>query len=113
MRISDWSSDVCSSDLIDQCAGFDGERRARVDLDAGLYGARGFQRDLSGLAAGDNGIVERCSAVDVGRKDQPHLLISAGRTRRLTERFQRTIGQIEQIDLLEIGRAAGREKVWT
>src|SRR3546814_6924804 len=53
MRISDWSSDVCSSDLTDrEQAGFDPARAAdadgRVDGDSGLVLQRGQQLVLRG-----------------------------------------------------------------
>src|SRR3546814_19461865 len=37
MRISDWSSDVCSSDLLDRLAGGEGAAGRRIPLFAGIF----------------------------------------------------------------------------
>src|SRR3546814_5539929 len=60
MRISDWSSDVCSSDLVLEVAGGDGPRVALVPRlgemgdDVGLFQSRdGVQRHEPGIARAD------------------------------------------------------------
>src|SRR3546814_10252081 len=56
MRISDWSSDVCSSDLVDlveQRPGIDDDAGADDRHLAGPHDPRGQQRQLVGLVADD------------------------------------------------------------
>src|SRR3546814_5715330 len=89
MRISDWSSDVCSSDLR---LAVPGTERAQVDhlgLDAlGGERLRGRCRDVHGRRPGDDGDVDRKSvvkgksesvSVDLGGR---RIMITRMRTRR-------------------------------
>src|SRR3546814_19622750 len=60
MRISDWSSDLCSSDLLPLCAQRRGQGREQVGVEPGR--ARVFQRiadERRRGAAGDAGQAER------------------------------------------------------
>src|SRR3546814_10139853 len=73
IRISDWSSDVCSSDLDLGVSGRDGDRAGSGD--GGLVGAEvglddaGVVEDLGGRALGDDGAeLERHHAVAAERK---------------------------------------------
>src|SRR3546814_17381292 len=93
MRISDWSSDVCSSDLLDEVGEDDlliadaHEARQELDLgfrDAPVLGGEVDQPALDGVAGG-----ERRHAIDVG---------AGGSCRRRGVRHQ-------------IGRASCRERV--
>src|SRR3546814_18639013 len=104
MRISDWSSDVCSSDLIggvlgrevgecpfaEQCFIFAGGRRGRC----GRNGGGGTLRDLLGLAV----------ALDV--------LLVAERSRRGCPGCFRWRTRLEPIvPVMQSGRASCRERV--
>src|SRR3546814_1730259 len=65
MRISDWSSDVCSSDLLDLAAAVDG----RLD--------EGGQRDIGDLRTPGGGLLARqlgLQGVDVGEQLDPEPL---------------------------------------
>src|SRR3546814_15620776 len=80
MRISDWSSDVCSSDLVLEVAGGDGPRVALVPRlgemgdDVGLFQSRdGVQRHEPGIAradadAAETGSVSRSEERRVGKE---------------------------------------------
>src|SRR3546814_3460178 len=56
MRISDWSADVCSSDLMAAARPFLGDRRARRETarigGAGFNRIAGFQQHVDGIAVG-------------------------------------------------------------
>src|SRR3546814_16780943 len=107
MRIRNWSSDVCSSDVVEQIGG--GDPRARTADRAAVGHARtgGADRDarirrrveaiVSAVAADDAGVIDReraaRAAVDArGRAgDSTAFLVGDGD---------------------ENGRASGRERVW-
>src|SRR3546814_14463099 len=96
MRISDWSSDVCSSDLLDEVGEDDlliadaHEARQELDLgfrDAPVLGGEVDQPALDGVAGG-----ERRHAIDVGaggicrRRGVRHLSGRGGGDARSEER---------------------------
>src|SRR3546814_2582716 len=87
MRISDWSSDVCSSDLLD--TGLDQLARD-IGLDVGETDRQvGFKlQDLADLRAGEGGDFR----LFLARPRRPH-------------------GEAGDADDAEIGRASGRERV--
>src|SRR3546814_3786149 len=80
MRISDWSSDVCSSDLVhiafdhEHAAGLAGSGRGAIELveRAALVEQRGFGRiQIFGLAVADDAAAERDhAAARVADRDQ-------------------------------------------
>src|SRR3546814_2847360 len=96
MRISDWSSDVCSSDL-KVCASVaavdDDVRRLMDDMLETMYAAPGI-----GLAAPQVGVLKRVIVID-----------TAGEDEKKTPLFLANPELIEVSD--EIGRAACRERV--
>src|SRR3546814_7667879 len=93
MRISDWSSDVCSSDLIDRpmlgpAFLLAGRRRGKAAKQRGAFGRLGsshFPHDLAGLDGADVtaslpvGVVRIAKAIDNGIEDIARLgeLLSA------------------------------------
>src|SRR3546814_9594779 len=85
MRISDWSSDVCSSDLLDQ---------HRVH--AGDFG-RGAERAVVHVASGASG-------------DLRYLARRQGAWRAAVELAQRRKGDVAHVHVEEIGRASCRER---
>src|SRR3546814_8758214 len=95
MRISDWSSDVCSSDLLDP----DGGVADRVD--------RAAERNAAGRIEADG---RRRELRDVRDLQRRHLLAHAGERRQ----WRRTAAalQMQQAEILRtLGRAACRERV--
>src|SRR3546814_5159732 len=73
MRISDWSSDVCSSDLPCYVRSLCLDRRRAARLHADLRGAQGFICD-TGLIAGGNEPTFRRGGLRVGANDvQPEI----------------------------------------
>src|SRR3546814_15458995 len=81
MRISDWSSDVCSSDLAG--AGALGAGRAQVEIELGVE-----------VAAGDRG--QQAAAVDDGELAVGPDVMQAGRRRVQAEARGRTAGESER-----------------
>src|SRR3546814_851548 len=73
MRISDWSSDVCSSDLPGYVRSLGLDRRRAARRHADLRGAQGFICD-TGLIAGGNEPTFRRGGLRVGANDvQPEI----------------------------------------
>src|SRR3546814_8560338 len=78
MRISDWSSDVCSSDLAHGCPEFAGEESFQAADDLGLrlsFGDAAGDVSLGGLVvlhANDDDAVERgvCLSVTAARSEE-------------------------------------------
>src|SRR3546814_16478412 len=91
MRISDWSSDVCSSDLRD---------RAAVDVELGRVGAHLAQPGERDRCEGLVDLVE----IDVVDGE-------AGAGQRPTRRPDRLLEHDDRIAAGEIGRASCRERV--
>src|SRR3546814_7258678 len=86
MRISDWSSDVCSSDLAGQHDGKRGAAEMRCDR---------FEHGVGrGAAAAWRGLVVKADDMPAAPLAQPHM----GRARR-------------DMDRPQIGRASCRERV--
>src|SRR3546814_10536022 len=95
MRISDWSSDVCSSDLVRTL----GHREARIDYTA-------VQRQLHitmQVRRNRGGIVERDAPAIVKRREG-----ASERTRFILQRqaLHQRVGEADQI-----GRASCRDRV--
>src|SRR3546814_15596422 len=130
MRISDWSSDVCSSDLYDPERGALVIARARAFLDEAVPLAGGSWTDLSG----PDGIVLKNPAQYVGKTHKSRLFKHnglhidvlfdsahpigkndrAGIADVMLAAAITTIADLEDsvaaVDAEEIGRAAGRER---
>src|SRR3546814_13836067 len=85
MRISDWSSDVCSSDLVGRRPGDD---------------QAGGHREQQGRDLGDQPVADGEQAVGLDRL--PHRHAELGDADREAA---------DRVDQGEIGRAAGRERV--
>src|SRR3546814_7249106 len=112
MRISDWSSDVCSSDLVDfdDCGVFGvgvGFEQLRIGqpgfhgLDAASQGAFVF------VAVGDHPLQQGDIAVDVfddGLFVQAHAAAGGGA-------LGRCVGQLECLFYLQVGQEIGRAHV--
>src|SRR3546814_19660037 len=113
MRISDWSSDVCSSDLLDwlQIANIDvlalqeiktiddGFPRAELEA-AGYRAVSNGQKTYNGVALlAREEISEVVRDMD-GFADEQKRVIAA------------TINGLRLIRVYEIGQASGRERVW-
>src|SRR3546814_11947857 len=111
MRISDWSSDVCSSDLSKQVAQALDARLAPGQRQCGMQGAAGEDVAVAGpvdqldaLAVG--GELDQVLADDVAGPQARVVRRGAGFFRRRTQRQRGAGGRIEQI-----GRASCRESV--
>src|SRR3546814_5027997 len=85
MRISDWSSDVCSSDLAAAVAGIEGAA-ARLLLPARGRGARAAVRQAAARALLDGGLPGRDGTADHRRpglvRGRTHLAVAGHRLRR-------------------------------
>src|SRR3546814_17984426 len=100
MRISDWSSDVCSSDVVEQHQA----RRAHADPLVGrLHELPGERRPEGGRRIGDD-LLRRSQIEEIGRA-------------RVVAAPRRNVVRIGNSDVVarhhEIGRASCRERVWT
>src|SRR3546814_1907722 len=96
MRISDWSSDVCSSDLVAQVAA---DRRARLAGDRevepiALRRLRVRAQNLHLIAVGDRGPERHDAAVDLGA-DRLIAEIGVHRISEIDRR--RALGKLEQL----------------
>src|SRR3546814_14825511 len=81
MRISDWSSDVCSSDLAAGPRVLLTSDTARIDEAVRLAEAVGLVRDLVNTPAGDLGPAELALAAEEAMKpSRPALTIHSGRS---------------------------------
>src|SRR3546814_13127474 len=105
MRISDWSSDVCSSDLL-QCRS-QGTLIEQVDIVLGVA-SRIFADE-----AGEIGPF-RWNALHGHRRLRPWRQWRASKSAALAERERAATreGRMERSRALEIGRASCRERVW-
>src|SRR3546814_19876000 len=98
MRISDWSSDVCSSDLISRCAGIVDLRLGEGEGDEGSDGG-----DLQGWRAE--------ARPPGGEGCQPIMQRAGGNSgRKAGRRLQRPVEAVAP-PALEIGSASCRESV--
>src|SRR3546814_14059213 len=105
MRISDWSSDVCSSDLVEQLAAAQradiaslaGTGIAGHDVDDAVYGIGSPQRRA--------GAADHLYAVDIFGDDILHVPIDAGKQRRINAP---AVDQDEQLvgEVLRLGISA-------
>src|SRR3546814_13654977 len=91
MRISDWSSDVCSSDLVDSTAGGLHDRRGVADNEGTDGGADDDHRlerlpQHRDLAAHGGIAAERAGDNDQDTDNQPHGAPTRGTTARSEER---------------------------
>src|SRR3546814_6999897 len=110
MRISDWSSDVCSSDLLDRV-----ERGRRFALAvAATAGGKGEEGERGEKNAGHAGfLVCRSELVEKGREGPRERRIDLGEARRLAERGEaghrelRNAARHDAAEMrqIEIGRA--------
>src|SRR3546814_13540731 len=108
MRISDWSSDVCSSDLVRLI--LDAARRHQHQLVDAL---RMRQRKTECDRAAQR-IADQCVVADTDRIER--LLHALDEERQRIFDIVRLVGitvadQVRQDHAIEIGRAAGRERV--
>src|SRR3546814_18848565 len=87
MRISDWSSDVCSSDLIGR------ERRRNEPADVEL---RGFAEDDAVLVEQEDGAGRRDGSEDMARVDI-HALVESDITDRLVEHHRGIHATVEGV----------------
>src|SRR3546814_13350164 len=103
MRISDWSSDVCSSDLIDPAL----EAAARV---AGECERLSGQRDALGREIGDfdKNVSRRLAAPAMLAAHDAGDIVDARVVGDPRHRFGQAVGLAVQ----EIGSASGMERVW-
>src|SRR3546814_19960628 len=98
MRISDWSSDVCSSDLLHAAAEGAGRERLRAGVAVAAAGPADL-RERDGVAVGVG---------QVGRRGHGQYAVAAGEPAATVE--------ATDVDLLrhvaeQIGRASGRARV--
>src|SRR3546814_13911904 len=93
MRISDWSSDVCSSDLVEYL----GRQHLGPPI---LVGAAEQRADSAGLVNG-----AAASGVDGGR------VVHAVSPLMVWKQRDRSIGLAHASQTAQIGRASGRERV--
>src|SRR3546814_17388351 len=124
MRISDWSSDVCSSDLIDRKPLEIGERRiARAEIvhrDLRIKALQGFEHTLRALRIVDDRAFRQLDLQMLARQ--------AGAGQRLTHRFHHIVARKLNASYVEapldsagtadgagpsIGQAPGRDRVGT
>src|SRR3546814_11774151 len=111
MRISDWSSDVCSSDLT-VAAFVTGEkpsvccRNLRAGAEEGAFAAQ--------LREHRGAVVDKGAGVlRAGFGRQTFELLAAGKVRRLLQPLQQAEGQrAEDVEADQIGRASCRERVF-
>src|SRR3546814_11777094 len=114
MRISDWSSDVCSSDLLDRV-----ERGRRFALAvAATAGGKGEEGERGEKNAGHAGfLVCRSELVEKGREGPRERRIDLGEARRLAERGEaghrelRNAARPDAAELRQIGCAVHRTAV--
>src|SRR3546814_17185028 len=122
MRISDWSSDVCSSDLLKPVHGQapGGQIASRHDADIFLREKRlfddaGIERretadrdvDLAGLEPGDQLFPSQGNGLEPhARRQIAHPLQDAGKDEQMPDVRSR------DVEIAEIGRASCRERVW-
>src|SRR3546814_3144485 len=106
MRISDWSSDVCSSDLFERRQN-DLEAEAKKLQDDG----QAFQKEADMLASADRAKKEKdltTRRIDLESKGRQ--LQEDFNTAR-QQQFAKTMDAIKTV--IAIGRASCRERVWT
>src|SRR3546814_14725682 len=122
MRIMDWSSDVCSSDLLGTANDFARSVGLRVDdmtaclrlivndpatrIDLGLLGERPFVNVVTG-GFGARVTAETDPALKKSHGGLAHLLTGVSRARG----FQPWRGRC-RAEGFGVGRGAGRERVW-
>src|SRR3546814_6634070 len=104
MRISDWSSDVCSSDLRAAVVLEDAAFQRRVDFHAGFV----FGRLLDGVAVGVDQqlLVAPVDAAGPGRRHQ-HLAARQPVARVDDEKAQAPVGVVDQevVDVADLARS--------
>src|SRR3546814_8279316 len=104
MRISDWSSDVCSSDLRTRNRGFHVEQSGRSAHACGLLGGVGRQERLQGL-------VERERAARLGMQVDRRIPAASGEDRvALQGLARRSAGRIADRERLHTAPAARRDR---
>src|SRR3546814_14011368 len=98
MRISDWSSDVCSSDLSDQSDGHGLHARFLTDLGTEGHLIAGRQRNLLTMVEAARGNID---------------IVAADRLQRLCEddSLVRRESAFHPVGRRKIGRASCRERV--
>src|SRR3546814_4909364 len=101
MRISDWSSDMCSSDLDDGQAGVEAFQRVR-DLGVAGFGIPALERPEPAAILGDTGVPEH--GVESGRGRVRIGVVPVVLHRRVE------LPDVES-GTREIGRASCRERV--
>src|SRR3546814_20920983 len=100
MRISDWSSDVCSSDLVQPRSAGDGDRAqlrsraAAAQRSAGYHRADRSPRQMGAVPAGSSG----------GRR----LRLARRSDARVHREFQTRLACVSE----QTGRESGRERGW-
>src|SRR3546814_7472808 len=95
MRISDWSSDVCSSDLVNGCR-IKGCRSGKTALGQDRAGLAAIEGDLCLQSVKAVKLLFRPDEVDQAHAQGLAVDI---------------VGEVEEVDLQEIGRASCRERV--
>src|SRR3546814_17987713 len=112
MRISDWSSDVCSSDLI--------KRNRNADIGLVLVGQRG-SRQAATLLVDAFSVRQRTADQHRAMHTRASHLVDAHRDRAIVEQQDITgrdilrhfgVGATNDAGVAKIGSAACRERVW-
>src|SRR3546814_15296106 len=114
MRISDWSSDVCSSDLIIERSRRAGERSCAADrgeigrLTVAFFGSSIYQAVPMILRRFRAQVpLAQIVLVSMGKDRQQEALRSGA----IDIGFSRSFNPAPDIEVMKIGRAAGRERV--
>src|SRR3546814_7663517 len=106
MRISDWSSDVCSSDLYETNGIFEDILRIAGSQEANLGGAAGATATESSIAEGS-----RISSLESNTDDLDELLTTLARATGQLMLMELSVEKVIEIVGPEIGRASCRERV--
>src|SRR3546814_15880692 len=119
MRIRDWSSDVCSSDLVSLC---EGRRSDALDNSGSANPVGGTQRDKACVEIAPLKLVQHCTKEQCTRCPQwmAHgnrayididLVVRQFHVRHIPKPIARkSLVQIEEVN--DIGRASCRERLW-
>src|SRR3546814_12188159 len=108
MRISDWSSDVCSSDLLEFLRGIPGTVGGAVRMNAGAYGRDTSDILIEATVVTRDGAVETWPAARLGYTYR-HSALPAGAV--VVEALFAGVPGDKAVIAAEIGRASCRERV--
>src|SRR3546814_4380770 len=104
MRISDWSSDVCSSDLVGEAAGYRVVDEAAVEREPVVFRISGDQA-VGADGAGVGAVQSRVGEEGVGRTVEDEALGGGA-----VGRVRRTNDQAAVVDAVAVDRAPARRR---